>query len=591
MTPDAAHGGRSATCSARHRRAGADIQRRPELDSATVGTGIADYLYSRRAVADLTAMFNDLYAGDGQTRRSTAPTTTTAATPTAATPTTRTTSTRPSPARRATSARTRRHARRHPGAAGEGADLGDYFALRRHRRARRAVLQLAVPVADLPTEFDAEGAAPIIVIGTTQRPGDAVRAGGLALEAAVERCAHQLRGRGPHDLRPGRGVRRLGRRRVLHRRHGSRVRPEVLTLRPSRRVLDALRTEHERNPMRTLRRAVAVAVLTASAVALSGCTLLAPLVNGGETTVTTHTDETVAPELEQFYKQDVTWKNCGGGYDCATLKAPVDWAAPGGEQIELAISRHKATGTSMGSLLINPGGPGGSGFDFAQGFVPVGRRVRQLRHHRVRPARCRALDADRLLHRRRRSRRDDLRHLRRPVRVRRAGRPSWTCARRRGSTPAPRTPATCSRHIDTVSVAHDMDMMRAVLGDEKLNYLGYSFGTYIGTVYAELFPEKVGRMVLDGAVSPAVRHVHAAGGSDGRLRQRLPGVHAVVPRLRRLPLRRPARPGARRGARARAQRRRQGSGEQRRARCSTLRRSEPASRWRSTTRATGRTSP
>ncbi len=117
-------------------------------------------------------------------------------------------------------------------------------------------------------------------------------------------------------------------------------------------------------------RAAALAALAATALVLSGCSLFAPLLNGGGTTVTTHTDEEVPAALEPFYKQDVTWRNCGSGMDCATLKAPVDWAAPGGEQIELAISRHKASGTSMGSLLINPGGPGGSGYDFAQGFVP-----------------------------------------------------------------------------------------------------------------------------------------------------------------------------------------------------------------------------
>ena len=57
-------------------------------------------------------------------------------------------------------------------------------------------------------------------------------------------------------------------------------------------------------------------------------------------------------------------------------------------------------------------------------------------------------------------------------------------------------------HIDAASVARDMDVIRAVLGDDKINYLGYSYGTYLGTMYAELFPEKVGKMVLDGAVDP-----------------------------------------------------------------------------------------
>jgi pimeloyl-ACP methyl ester carboxylesterase len=253
--------------------------------------------------------------------------------------------------------------------------------------------------------------------------------------------------------------------------------------------------------MRSLRAAAAVAVLAASALVLSGCSLFGPILGGGGTTVTTHTDEEVPAALEQFYKQDVTWKNCGGGSDCTTLKAPVDWAAPDGEQIELAVARHKAEGTSMGSLLVNPGGPGGSGFDYAQGFVPssgvyanydiIGFDPRGV--GRSTPIVCFTEDADRdeMIY----GTYDD------PY-----GSEGWqaeladrqkewvdACAENTGELLA---------HIDTVSVAHDMDMMRAVLGDDKLNYLGYSFGTYIGTVYAELFPEKVGRMVLDGAVSP-----------------------------------------------------------------------------------------
>jgi pimeloyl-ACP methyl ester carboxylesterase len=250
-----------------------------------------------------------------------------------------------------------------------------------------------------------------------------------------------------------------------------------------------------------MRPVAAVAALAAAAMLLSGCTLLDPILGGGGTTVTTHTDEEVAPGLEQFYKQDVTWKNCGAGSDCTTLKAPVDWDDPDGEQIELAISRHKASGASKGSLLINPGGPGGSGFDFAQGFTGspgvyanydiIGFDPRGV--GRSTPIVCFTDDADR----------DEMIYGTYDDPYGSAGweaelaerQKEWVdaCAENTGPLLA---------HIDTVSVAHDMDMMRAVLGDDTLNYLGYSFGTYIGTVYAELFPQKVGRMVLDGAVEP-----------------------------------------------------------------------------------------
>ncbi|MEO8262061.1 MAG: alpha/beta hydrolase [Pseudolysinimonas sp.] len=253
--------------------------------------------------------------------------------------------------------------------------------------------------------------------------------------------------------------------------------------------------------MRTRRLASVVALVAASTMVLTGCTLITALTGGGETTVTTHTDEDVASGLEQFYKQDVTWKNCGGGMECAELKAPVDWTEPDGDQITLAIDRHKARGTSMGSLLINPGGPGGSGYDFAQGFTGsagvyanydiVGFDPRGV--GRSTPIICFTDDADRdeMIY----GTYDDPYGSEGWQTELAARQKKWVdaCAENTGDLLA---------HIDTVSVAHDMDMIRAVLGDDKINYLGYSFGTYIGTVYAELFPDKVGRMVLDGAVEP-----------------------------------------------------------------------------------------
>lgn len=252
--------------------------------------------------------------------------------------------------------------------------------------------------------------------------------------------------------------------------------------------------------MRTRPIAIAAA-LSAAALVLSGCTLFQQLIPGGETTVTTHTDEQVAAGLEQFYKQDVTWKNCGSGMQCAELKAPVDWAAPDGDQITLAIDRHKASGTSKGSLLINPGGPGGSGFDFAQGFTGsagvyanydiIGFDPRGV--GRSTPIVCFTDDADR----------DEMIYGTYDDPYGSEGWEAELAKRQKAWVDACKTnTGPLLEHIDTTSVAHDMDMMRAVLGDDKLNYLGYSFGTYIGTVYAELFPDKVGRMVLDGAVEP-----------------------------------------------------------------------------------------
>lgn len=254
-----------------------------------------------------------------------------------------------------------------------------------------------------------------------------------------------------------------------------------------------------------MRRRAALAAVLASALSLSGCTLLAPIIGGGETTVSSYTDETVSAELEPYYKQDVTWKSCGSGAgagaDCTTVIAPTDWDNPSGDRIELAISRQRATGEKKGSLLLNPGGPGGSGYDYGLGFAGTD----ALRENfdiigfdprgvgRSTPIICFTNDADRdeMLY----GTYDDPYGSDGWVAELASRQKAWVdaCEKNTGDLLA---------NIDTVSVATDMDMIRAVLGDDKLNYLGYSFGTYIGTIYANLFPEKVGTMVLDGAVEP-----------------------------------------------------------------------------------------
>jgi pimeloyl-ACP methyl ester carboxylesterase len=254
------------------------------------------------------------------------------------------------------------------------------------------------------------------------------------------------------------------------------------------------------------RRATAsIAAVLAATLTLTGCTLFSSITGGGTVTVTTHTDETVASGLEQFYKQSVTWKGCGSGLDCTTVKAPVDWDKPDGDQIELAISRHKATGTSLGSLLVNPGGPGGSGYDFVHDSLVGGFGTADMLKNydfigfdprgvgKSTPIVCftKASDRDEMLY---------------GTYDAPYGSDAWAAelaAREQKWVDACKAnTGDLLAHIDSVSVAHDMDMIRAVLGDKKLNYLGYSFGTYLGTIYANLFPDKVGKMVLDGAVEP-----------------------------------------------------------------------------------------
>src|SRR4051812_41044989 len=111
------------------------------------------------------------------------------------------------------------------------------------------------------------------------------------------------------------------------------------------------------------RRLALAATLAVAALLLSGCQFL-PKPNGSSTTVTTHTDEAVPSSLKKFYSQSLTWTTRSGATDSTFVTVPLSWDDPGGATIKIAVARHRAGSGKLGSLLINPGGPGGSGFDF-----------------------------------------------------------------------------------------------------------------------------------------------------------------------------------------------------------------------------------
>lgn len=272
--------------------------------------------------------------------------------------------------------------------------------------------------------------------------------------------------------------------------------------------------------MRLRRPAAVTAAAAAISVLLAGCFLQEPTSGGthgaptrgaSSHTVSTHTDEKVARDLRRYYTQDLTWRSGSDGIDTTRVTVPLNWADPTGRTIEIAIARHRATGKRLGSLLVNPGGPGGSGYDFVAqsaqyvvtadvlahydlvGFDPrgVGRSTAVVCYTDPK-------QQDQLLYgtydqpygsagwAAELSRREK----------------DWVAACRRNTGPL-------LGHLDAASVARDMDVIRAVLGDTAMHYLGYSYGTYLGTMYAELFPKKVGRMVLDGAVDPKVDQLDA----------------------------------------------------------------------------------
>ncbi|MBU4465078.1 MAG: alpha/beta hydrolase, partial [Actinobacteria bacterium] len=114
---------------------------------------------------------------------------------------------------------------------------------------------------------------------------------------------------------------------------------------------------------RTRRLIVAIATVVVVSVSLSGC--LYSQIPEAKTTSTasaTPATEGIAADLLPYYEQQLTWSSCDSGFDCTTVRAPLDWTDPTKGDIELAVIRHRATGsTTLGSLLTNPGGPGASG--------------------------------------------------------------------------------------------------------------------------------------------------------------------------------------------------------------------------------------
>jgi pimeloyl-ACP methyl ester carboxylesterase len=232
--------------------------------------------------------------------------------------------------------------------------------------------------------------------------------------------------------------------------------------------------------------------------------------------------EPPAPDLASFYSQQLSWESCRGAFECATLSVPVDYADPAGDTIDLALLKDPADEPSdrVGSLVVNPGGPGAPGTSYAEnssfafrevirqdfdivGFDPRGTGGSD-------PVDC-VSDAE----------------LDAQV----------------AADPDPETPEEGQElqqsyedffqgcvdnsdslvgHVTTVEAARDMDVLRAALGETQLLYFGASYGTKLGATYADLFPDKVGRLVLDGAVDLSIDSrqlsLEQAGGFEVALR-------------------------------------------------------------------------
>lgn len=234
-------------------------------------------------------------------------------------------------------------------------------------------------------------------------------------------------------------------------------------------------------------------------------------VTGAEATTVTTVDTTLATQpddtIDPADLSTIEWVPCtddavtDDALECATLTVPLDHAAPDGESIDLALIRAPATDDRVGAVLLNPGGPGASGFDFAAnaastlqsemgleafdlvGFDPRGvdrsNGLRCLTDAEIdatvyldsspdTPEEQAALDAA-------------------------DGQFEEACLAKYGDT---------LRLYSTENTARDMDEIRVAMGDETISYLGISYGTYLGAAYAALFPERVRALVLDAAYEP-----------------------------------------------------------------------------------------
>ncbi len=201
--------------------------------------------------------------------------------------------------------------------------------------------------------------------------------------------------------------------------------------------------------------------------------------------------------LKPFYEQQLMWTDCGGAL-CAKVSVPLDYSHPAKASTQLNVVKVNAQGERLGSLFVNPGGPGGSGFDYAKSaaqtfsgsltnnfdFIGVDPRgvatsspIHCLTDAQVDQMASAVIDSQ------------SARGIARAARE--AKLPASNCKKFANPQFA---------FMSTENVAKDYDIVRAAVGDEHFNYLGKSYGTSIGVKYAELFPQRIGRMVLDGVL-------------------------------------------------------------------------------------------
>ena len=206
--------------------------------------------------------------------------------------------------------------------------------------------------------------------------------------------------------------------------------------------------------------------------------------------------------LEGYYTQQLEWSGCNAGFECSTFNVPIDYANPADGALQISVIRKLATGSAIGSLILNPGGPGGSGIEYTtyaeyvvsetlrENFDIVGFDPRGVGQST--PVECLSNEQT-----------DEYIALDGSPDNQTEVAQAQAMSELFAQTCATNSPETF-KFLDTISAARDIDILRALLGDEKLNWLGKSYGSFLGATYADLFPDRVGRMLLDGAIDPSL---------------------------------------------------------------------------------------
>jgi pimeloyl-ACP methyl ester carboxylesterase len=243
-----------------------------------------------------------------------------------------------------------------------------------------------------------------------------------------------------------------------------------------------------------------IGALAVCSMLIASCTTTIPDQTGSGTT--TSPASSGMRDRSGGHGEKITWKSCQGSFECGTLEVPLDWSDPQGEHIELALIRKPArSGHPIGSLLMNPGGPGQPGTEFLPQLLSAGEFPDEL--------------ADRF----------DLMSWDPRGTGNSAGVACLTDADFTDPEPLPYPPTAAERaavaakaeaqqdrcldvdgkvipHVGTIATVEDLDAIRAAVGDTGLTYVGFSYGTTIGLEYLRRYPDRVRAIVLDGVALP-----------------------------------------------------------------------------------------